>query len=79
MVCVALDAQRRDGMVKCLPDAKEILRAHIAECDATEIIHEILLPKENDLLPKNIAQMIHVLIPLSPRRYLKSCVRRMGK
>ncbi len=49
------------GMVKLLfnPKSKEILGAHIFGADATEIIHELLLAKKAELLPEDIATMIH--------------------
>ncbi len=50
-----------EGLVKVLysPDIKEILGAHIVGADATEIIHELLLAKSAELLPEDIADMIH--------------------
>ena len=56
---VAVDES--DGLVKILynPDTKEILGAHIAGKDATELIHEILLAKKAGLLPEDIAETIH--------------------
>lgn len=56
---VAVEAS--EGMVKVLldPKTKEILGAHIVGKDATELIHELLLAKHAELLPEDIAQMIH--------------------
>jgi dihydrolipoamide dehydrogenase len=56
-----------DGMVKVLynPDTKEILGAHLVGHDATELIHEILLAKTNELLPINITDMVHAHPTLS--------------
>ena len=53
--------EESDGIVKILykTDTKEILGAHIAGKDATELIHEILLAKKAKLLPEDIATMIH--------------------
>ncbi|HHY82361.1 MAG TPA: dihydrolipoyl dehydrogenase [Clostridiales bacterium] len=53
--------EQPDGMVKVLydPNTKEILGAHCIGADATEIIHEILLAKTAELLPEDIANMIH--------------------
>lgn len=56
-----------DGLVKVLfaPDTHEILGAHIAGAEATELIHELLLAKKAELLPEDIASMIHVHPTLS--------------
>lgn len=50
-----------DGMVKVLthPDTGELLGAHIVGHNATELIHELLLAKSSELLPADIAGMIH--------------------
>jgi dihydrolipoamide dehydrogenase len=50
-----------DGMVKMLydKDTHEILAAHIVGAQATELIHELLLGKRSELLPEDIATMIH--------------------
>jgi dihydrolipoamide dehydrogenase len=50
-----------EGLVKVLysSETKEILGAHIVGKEATEIIHELLLAKSAELLPDNIAHMIH--------------------
>ncbi len=50
-----------DGIIKLLyqQETKEILAAHIIGVSATEIIHELLLAKRCELLPENIATMIH--------------------
>ncbi len=63
----AIAVGKTEGMVKCLydPDTSKILGAHIVGCDATEIIHEVLLAKENELFPKNVAQLIHAHPTLS--------------
>jgi dihydrolipoamide dehydrogenase len=49
------------GFVKILTDAEtqEILGAHIIGKDATELIHELLLAKHSELLPEDIAGMVH--------------------
>ncbi len=59
--------ERSEGFVKVLydPDTSEILGAHIVGLDATELIHEILLAKTSELLPANIAEMIHAHPTLS--------------
>ncbi|MDX9703703.1 MAG: dihydrolipoyl dehydrogenase [Candidatus Auribacterota bacterium] len=53
--------EQSEGMVKILfdPSTKEILGAHIAGIHATELIHEALLAKKAELLPQDIATMIH--------------------
>lgn len=50
-----------DGMVKILCDHQtdELLGAHIVGHNATELIHELLLAKSSELLPQDIAEMIH--------------------
>ena len=59
--------EKTDGMVKILfnPETHEILGAYVAGYDATELIHEILLAKTGELLPKDIATMIHAHPTLS--------------
>jgi dihydrolipoamide dehydrogenase len=54
-------------MVKVLysPETHEILGASVAGADATELIHEILLAKTSELLPEDIAEMIHAHPTLS--------------
>ncbi len=57
----AVAVEKSEGMVKVLydPETSEIIGAHVAGTDATEIIHEILLAKSSELLPANIAGMVH--------------------
>jgi dihydrolipoamide dehydrogenase len=52
---------KAEGMAKVLYDAEtqEIMGAHIVGQEATELIHEILLAKTAELLPENIARMMH--------------------
>ena len=59
--------ERTDGMVKILfdPETSELLGAHIAGAEATELIHEVLLAKSTELLPADIARMIHAHPTLS--------------
>ena len=59
--------ERPEGMVKVLFDPKthEILGAHVVGADATELIHELLLAKSAELLPEDIATMIHAHPTLS--------------
>jgi len=56
-----------NGLVKVLtnPEIGEILGAHIVGAEATELIHEILLAKSSELLPEDIATMIHAHPTLS--------------
>lgn len=56
-----------EGFVKIIyqMDNKKILGAHIVGKDATEIIHEILLAKKANLLPKDISETIHAHPSLS--------------
>ncbi|MFP4113027.1 MAG: dihydrolipoyl dehydrogenase [Spirochaetota bacterium] len=56
-----------DGLVKILYDREshEFLAAHVAGSTATELIHELLLGKKSELLPEDIATMIHAHPTLS--------------
>ncbi len=62
---VAIEAS--EGFVKIIydPKTKEILGAHIVGADATELIHELLLARTAELLPEDIANMIHAHPTLS--------------
>jgi dihydrolipoamide dehydrogenase len=62
---VAIEAS--EGFVKIIyePTHKEILGAHVVGADATELIHEILLARTAELLPEDIATMIHAHPTLS--------------
>ncbi len=53
--------EKTEGMVKILfnPETHEIIGAHVTGSDATELIHEILLAKTSELLPEDVAAMIH--------------------
>lgn len=55
----ALD--KATGLVKIVFDKEthEILGGHVVGYSATEIVHEILLAKKAELLPEDIATMIH--------------------
>jgi dihydrolipoamide dehydrogenase len=59
--------EQPEGFVKIIyePKTKEILGAHIVGADATELIHEILLARTAELLPEDIATMIHAHPTLS--------------
>ncbi len=74
----AVAVEQPDGMVKVLVDADtdEILGAHIVGADATEMIHEMLLAKTAELLPQDIAGMIHAHPTLSES--LQECMRAAG-
>ncbi len=56
-----------EGMVKVLinPETKAILGAHIVGAEATELIHELLLAETAELLPEDVANMIHAHPTLS--------------
>lgn len=53
--------EKPEGIVKIVfdPETHEILGAQVAGTEATEIIHELLLAKTAELLPEDIANMIH--------------------
>lgn len=53
--------EQSEGMVKILFDEKthEVFAAHIVGADASELIHELLLAKKAELLPEDVATMIH--------------------
>jgi dihydrolipoamide dehydrogenase len=59
--------EQPEGLVKILyaPKTHEILAAHIAGSTATELIHELLLAKRGELLPEDIATMVHAHPTLS--------------
>ncbi|MCK5075440.1 MAG: FAD-dependent oxidoreductase, partial [Calditrichia bacterium] len=58
---------KSEGLVKVIysPETKELLGCHIVGAEATELIHELLLAKTSELLPENIATMIHAHPTLS--------------
>jgi dihydrolipoamide dehydrogenase len=58
---------KTEGMVKVLfdPESGEILGAQAVGAEATELIHEMLLAKTAELLPEDIARMIHAHPTLS--------------
>ncbi|MBN2738522.1 MAG: dihydrolipoyl dehydrogenase [Spirochaetales bacterium] len=59
--------EKTEGFVKIIAHKKsgEILGAHIIGAEATELIHEILLAKKAELLPEDIATMVHAHPTLS--------------
>lgn len=56
-----------DGLAKVIfhPETGEILGAHIAGSNATELIHELLLARTAELMPEDILQTIHAHPTLS--------------
>jgi dihydrolipoamide dehydrogenase len=58
---------KTEGLVKLLVDkeSREILGAHVVGADATELVHELLLAKTAELLPEDLATMIHAHPTLS--------------
>ncbi len=63
----AVAIEEAEGMVKILyrPELREIIAAHIVGAEATELVHEILLAKASELLPEDIAKMVHAHPTLS--------------
>jgi len=63
----AVATESSEGLVKIIldPETREIIGAHAAGSQATEIIHEILLARHGELLPEDIAGMIHAHPTLS--------------
>jgi dihydrolipoamide dehydrogenase len=63
----AVAVEQVEGMVKIItdPSTGEILGCHIVGASATELIHELLLAKTAELLPQDIATMIHAHPTLS--------------
>ncbi len=63
----AVAVGRSEGQVKILfdPLTHELLGAHVIGPEATELIHELLLAKTGELLPEDIAAMIHAHPTLS--------------
>lgn len=63
----AIAIEQPDGLVKILtdPTTGEILGAHVAGAEATELIHELLLAKTAELLPEDVINMIHAHPTLS--------------
>lgn len=63
----AVAAEKGEGLIKILydPGTSEILGAVAAGAEASELIHELLLAKKAELLPEDIATMIHAHPTLS--------------
>ena len=59
--------EKSGGHVKLVYDAAthEIVGAHAVGSSATELIHELLLAKKAELLPEDIATMVHAHPTLS--------------
>jgi len=57
----AVATGKTDGLVKllCDPETGEILGAHIAGSNATELIHEIVAARSAELVADDLAQTIH--------------------
>ncbi|NQD93885.1 dihydrolipoyl dehydrogenase [Pseudomonas sp. CrR25] len=63
----AVAVGRAEGLVKVLCDADsgEVLGGHIVGMNATELIHQLLLARQAELLPADVAEMIHAHPTLS--------------
>ncbi|MDW7658336.1 MAG: dihydrolipoyl dehydrogenase [Bacillota bacterium] len=63
----AVATEQPEGIVKVLldPSTGEIIGGHIVGAEATELIHELLLARKSELLPEDIATMIHAHPTLS--------------
>jgi dihydrolipoamide dehydrogenase len=63
----AVATEKAEGFVKVLfdPGSREILGATIVGAQATELIHEVLLARHSELLPEDIATMVHAHPTLS--------------
>ena len=63
----AVAAGNPEGLVKVVfdPGTKEILGVHLAGLEATELVHEILLARSAELLPQDVASMVHAHPTLS--------------
>jgi dihydrolipoamide dehydrogenase len=63
----AVAMEESDGLAKIMtdPSTKEIIGVHIVGGCATELIHEFLLARSAELLPADIASMIHAHPTLS--------------
>lgn len=59
--------EKSEGLVKLIyhKETREILGGHAVGANATELIHELLLAKKAELLPEDIATMIHAHPTLS--------------
>ncbi len=59
--------EQTEGQVKLLVDPanREIIGAHVVGAEATELIHELLLARSAELVPADVADMIHAHPTLS--------------
>lgn len=59
--------EKSEGIVKLVyrADTGEILGGHVAGYNATELVHELMLAKKAELLPEDIATMVHAHPTLS--------------
>jgi dihydrolipoamide dehydrogenase len=59
--------EQTEGQVKLLVDPanREIIGAHVVGAEATELIHELLLARIAELLPADVADMVHAHPTLS--------------
>ncbi|MFP4153095.1 MAG: dihydrolipoyl dehydrogenase [Alkalispirochaeta sp.] len=59
--------EKSEGLVKIIvaKETREILGAHVVGYNATELVHELLLARAAELLPEDIATMIHAHPTLS--------------
>lgn len=57
----AVAMEEPEGLVKIIFDSetKEIMGARVVGVEATEIVHELLLARHSELLPEDIATMVH--------------------
>ena len=63
----AVTVEQAEGLVKVLTDPAtgEILGGHVVGPEATELIHELLLARKAELLPEDLATMVHAHPTLS--------------
>lgn len=63
----AVAGEQTEGLVKVLTDPAtgEILGGHVVGPEATELIHELLLARKAELLPEDLATMVHAHPTLS--------------
>ncbi|MFP4015218.1 MAG: dihydrolipoyl dehydrogenase [Chitinispirillaceae bacterium] len=63
----AVAIEESEGMAKVLynPDTREIIGVHLVGAEATELIHEFLLARTSELLPEDLATMVHAHPTLS--------------
>ncbi|HEX3019322.1 MAG TPA: dihydrolipoyl dehydrogenase [Chitinispirillaceae bacterium] len=76
----AVAVENSEGFLKILfdPASKEILGVHIIGTEATELIHEVLLAKTAELIPEDLADMIHAHPTLS-EGVMEACRAALGR